>query len=88
MNKITTDSGRVGHIAASVFDGEDGRVVTTACGVSHPEWQFHVDNALDVCKACETKFYNLVEKADDIVLEEEEVPTKASKQPSKTTEDD
>lgn len=72
MYRITTDNGRVGHIAGSIFDGNEGRVVTTVCGKTHPESEFHVDDELDVCAACDKKFYNLVDEATDIVATEEE----------------
>ncbi len=61
MYRITTESGRVGHIAGSIFDGACGRVVTTACGQTHPEADFHVDDSLDACSVCDRKFFSLLE---------------------------
>ncbi len=53
MSRIATTNGKVSHIAGVIVDGEDGRVVTTACGKTYPESSFHPDDELDACAACD-----------------------------------
>ena len=65
MYRITNESGRVGHIAGAVFDGADGRIVTTVCGKTYPESELRVVEELDACSACDKKFYNLVDETPD-----------------------
>lgn len=82
MYRITTNNGRVGHIAGSIVDTNDGRVVTTVCGQTHPETDYHVDDSLDACSGCDKKFYNLVDADDASVLDSEakvEEPAKTEK---------
>jgi hypothetical protein len=67
MYRVTTESGRVGHIAGSVFDGAEGRIVTTACGKTYPEADLRVVYDLDDCNACDKKFFNLVDEAVDVM---------------------
>lgn len=72
MYRITTDSGRVGHIAGNIVSGPEGRIVTTVCGKTHPETDFHVDDTLDACGACDKKFYNLVDDDPTVYASEKE----------------
>lgn len=72
MYRITTDNGRVGHIAGVIKDTNDGRVVTTVCGKTHPEYEFHVDDTLDACGACDKKFYNIIDDVADTFATEKE----------------
>lgn len=72
MYRITTQSGRVGHIAGSIVSGNDERFVTTVCGNTHPESEFHVDDSLDPCSGCDKKFeaaYGDEEVFDSVVEE-------------------
>jgi hypothetical protein len=72
MYRITTDSGRVGHIAGNIVDTSDGRVVTTVCGKTHREAEFHTDDSLDPCAACDKKFYNIPDDVVDVFPTEKE----------------
>jgi hypothetical protein len=85
MNRITTDNGRVGHIAGSIFDGSEGRVITTLCGKSYPEYELHVDDTLDACAACDKKLDSFVNNTDGVVATADEVVAEDTEAPKVTT---
>lgn len=70
MDRIAAPTGKVSHIAASVVDSPDGRIITTICGRTFPELSVRVTNDLNECKACNNKFEAAVENSTDTVLPE------------------